>query len=944
MIKKLVGIIYSIIIFCLKASVLLFGIVSFTALIAYNTEVYLWWVTSYVVDTLVFVGEVGLLYAISQIYPLLVGGRKNEKPIFKFIKNGFGIFGSYDKEDTNAEFEIAFNYLATNKFNSYMVCTLWYSVEFFETIVINAYLSPFRLLGAIKGSAILGFFNLRVSHFNTIDLLTYYEYIAIRLFALFLKLYAYMILSIFIIASFICVFFYFLNFFVTFWYSWYTIPVTSGVDWTMSGNPFDRLINMWCTAFDFSFKTRMFSEPLLVFSDKLLIDSFLLILPEILLFLFSFYILIKSLSLLELTKHRSAYTKFVLKLWTKIETVTYLISCVTAFQLLAIRINEGSLIYLFKHYRFLPWTPRKLTDHRTLFHKYRFFLFDNLLIYDVFYLGAKLFFLILFIIFIKLLRLTLNTFYIVQPEQPFLITALLFFFLVALMSIDLNLLYICFEAITIIIVVLIAQEYSEFSVDAAVKYFSLNAITSGLFLFGTSIFYGYTLATEFLSISEFFFIQSLLIDCCDLTPILFASTLIIISFFIKLAIWPGSLWVFDVYAGCSIALLFLVSVVLKIVVFFIFIRVLLFAFLYLFFYWKLLLLLSAVGSLIFSAIGLSLETKLNSFIAYSSIGQFGFMLLGFISYQNVQSLNSILLYLVSYCTAISSIFLVLPIIFGRSYGNNNISHFIGLYKKSFFISFVLTVFLASLAGLPPFLGFFVKYRVLKVVVSSAFSFGLIMLILFTTTLTIYGYFRLISFIWFDYAGKGFGSLGSYNTFEGSLFSLDHYNKIVRNIWDRLNIRIRGVRLSAYLDTPWYKEVSSTNKYITRIYEFFFEEVVIRNSPHPIYSYFFGDIGKNWLKDKGSHAYLFRRLISSFAKEEYLIQFTAKYGLFSLIVFFIFFSLHIFGFFTIWFLSNITEYYAFHFFYPNVIDSRTWFIRVTHNAWRYWWRALEFSKI
>lgn len=72
------------------------------------------------------------------------------------------------------------------------------------------------------------------------------------------------------------------------------------------------------------------------------------------------------------------------------------------------------------------------------------------------------------------------------------------------MSIDLNLLYLCFEAITILVVVLIAQEYTEFSVDAAVKYFSLNAITSGLFLFGTSIFYGYILSTELLNIHDFF--------------------------------------------------------------------------------------------------------------------------------------------------------------------------------------------------------------------------------------------------------------------------------------------------------------------------------------------------------------------------------------------------------------------------------------------------------
>ena len=670
----------------LKLKILL---IFFLKIIAYTVATYAFLLVAYgyyriraawlppVLEALRFVWEAIFYAAVSKIYPVVFGGKKNEKPIFKFNKNGSGFFSS-TKEDLDSEISIAFNYLSTNKFNSFMVCRIWYSVEFFETMFINTYLLPFKLLGVIKNSAILGFFNLRVSYFNNPDLLTYYEYIAIRFVALILKLFTYVILSIIIILSFFYALLWILYYFILYYFNYTSILILrpevceiysrgfrgkfleffdilqyQAYPWTP-----DRNRAIFFKIEDFYEKIRYFSSPWDELSDKPLIDNFFLVLPEILILIFSFYILIKALSLLELTEHRLAYTKFVLRLWNKIEVITYFTLCITICELFVIRVHELVVVYFYRYNCFRINDPAidNIVDTTNFLFTYRFFLFDNLLIYDVFYLGAKLFFLVLFIIFIKLLRLTINPFYIVQPEQPFLITSLLFFFLVSIMSIDLNLLYICFEATTIIIVVLIAQEYSEFSVDAAVKYFSLNAITSGLFLFGTSIFYGYTLATEFLSISEFFFVQSLFTDCCDLTPVLFASTLIITSFFIKLAIWPGSLWVFDVYAGCSIAVLFLISVVLKIVLFFIFIRVLLFAFFYLFFYWKLLLLLSAVGSLVFSALGLSLETKLNSFIAYSSIGQFGFMLLGFIGYQNVQSLNSILLYLISYCTAICGIF------------------------------------------------------------------------------------------------------------------------------------------------------------------------------------------------------------------------------------------------------------------------------------------------
>lgn len=76
---------------------------------------------------------------------------------------------------------------------------------------INTYLSFFCLLDSIKDSAILGLFNLRVSYFNTSDLFSYYEYIAIRFITLILKLYTYIILSILVLMSFVCLIFSIVN-------------------------------------------------------------------------------------------------------------------------------------------------------------------------------------------------------------------------------------------------------------------------------------------------------------------------------------------------------------------------------------------------------------------------------------------------------------------------------------------------------------------------------------------------------------------------------------------------------------------------------------------------------------------------------------------------------------------------------------------------------------
>lgn len=85
-------------------------------------------------------------------------------------------------------------------------------------------------------------------------------------------------------------------------------------------------------------------------SDESLVDNFLFILPEILVFLFSFYILIKALSLLELTNYKSAYVRFVLRLWNKIEILVYSLSILTFIELFSLRLHELNLLVRYNSY------------------------------------------------------------------------------------------------------------------------------------------------------------------------------------------------------------------------------------------------------------------------------------------------------------------------------------------------------------------------------------------------------------------------------------------------------------------------------------------------------------------------------------------------------------------------------------------------------------------
>jgi NADH:ubiquinone oxidoreductase subunit 2 (subunit N) len=181
------------------------------------------------------------------------------------------------------------------------------------------------------------------------------------------------------------------------------------------------------------------------------------------------------------------------------------------------------------------------------------------------------------------------------------------------------------------------------------------------------------------------------------------------------------------------------------------------------------LILSALGSLIFSAVGLSFENKLNYFIAYSSVGQFGFMLFGLACYPNIQSLNSVLFYLFFYSITMCGFFMTLPTVFSNAISNNSISYFCGLYKFSPFLAVIITIFLSSLAGLPPFLGFFAKYHIFVAMLSSDMSFGLICLTLVITVFTSFGYFRIIRFIWFTTEQLiNASSSGNYYTLSGCI--------------------------------------------------------------------------------------------------------------------------------------------------------------------------------
>ncbi len=264
------------------------------------------------------------------------------------------------------------------------------------------------------------------------------------------------------------------------------------------------------------------------------------------------------------------------------------------------------------------------------------------------------------------------------------------------------------EGISLISYVLIVLSNVNYNaVISSLKYFCVGSIASGCLLFGIVLLYILFGSVNFLSIFwKIFFLSTTNFFSFTLY---FSVLLICFGFIVKLGAFPGHFWVADVYNGCSASLLFFFLLVVKLVLVIVFARILFFLFFNLFFIWYFLLLFSGFGSIIFGALGALAQKKLKRFLAFTSVNQIGYVLLGF-SAGTFNALYISFIYLFFYIVAMLIFFFIYLNTFLSS-GRRLVSlfDFNGLNNSSFFFAVVLTISLLSMAGIPPLAGFISKF-------------------------------------------------------------------------------------------------------------------------------------------------------------------------------------------------------------------------------------------
>ena len=291
------------------------------------------------------------------------------------------------------------------------------------------------------------------------------------------------------------------------------------------------------------------------------------------------------------------------------------------------------------------------------------------------------------------------------------------------------------------------------STEAAMKYFVLGALASGFLLYGLSMMYG---ATGSLEISEVF--KAIGTGQINKSVLVFGIVFVVAGLGFKLGAVPFHMWVPDVYQGAPTAITLLIGGAPKLAAFAITIRLLVEGMSGLGGEWQQMLIVLSVGSMVLGNIVAIAQSNLKRMLAYSSIAQMGFMLLGFTpTVINVNTLSaangysSSMFYITTYVLTTLGSFGMVMLLSRQGFESEQIDDLKGLARRSPWFAGMMAILMFSLAGLPPTVGFYAKLAVLQAVVSTNVA-GYIWLAVAAVVLSLIGayyYLRVVKVMYFD---------------------------------------------------------------------------------------------------------------------------------------------------------------------------------------------------
>jgi NADH-quinone oxidoreductase subunit N len=320
---------------------------------------------------------------------------------------------------------------------------------------------------------------------------------------------------------------------------------------------------------------------------------------------------------------------------------------------------------------------------------------------------------------------------------------------------NLLVIYMGLELLTLSSYALVALRRDNASAtEAAMKYFVLGAMASGFLLYGMSMVYG---ATGSLDITAIF--KAIASGQIRHQVLVFGLVFVVAGLAFKLGAVPFHMWVPDVYQGAPTAITLMIGGAPKLAAFAIVMRLLVEGMLPLAKDWQQMLLMLSVGSLLVGNLAAIAQTNVKRMLAFSTISQMGFVLLGLMSgvvdgdsvKYTTNAYSSAMFYVITYVLTTLASFGILLLLSQEGFESEEITDLAGLNQRSPLYAGVMAVCLLSLAGIPPLVGFYAKLAVLQALVASgqAFHIGIAVFAVMMSLIGAFYYLRVIKVMYFD---------------------------------------------------------------------------------------------------------------------------------------------------------------------------------------------------
>jgi NADH-quinone oxidoreductase subunit N len=304
-------------------------------------------------------------------------------------------------------------------------------------------------------------------------------------------------------------------------------------------------------------------------------------------------------------------------------------------------------------------------------------------------------------------------------------------------------LYLGLELMSLCLYAMVAfDRESGIAAESAIKYFVLGSMASGTLLYGMSIVYGVTGSLEIAAIAD-----AARNGLGDNIGLVFGIAFLIVGVGFKFGAVPFHMWIPDVYEGSPTCVTVFIGTASKLAAFALAMRLLPEALGGAHGDWSQMLVVLAVLSMAIGNIVAIAQSNLKRMLAYSTISHVGFVLLGILS-GTAQGYQAAMFYMISYVIVAAGAFGMILLLARQGFEADKLVDFRGLNARSPWFAGMMAILMFSLAGVPPFIGFWAKLGVIQAVLGVNYTWLAVVAVLFSVVGAFY-YLRMVKLMYFD---------------------------------------------------------------------------------------------------------------------------------------------------------------------------------------------------